>query len=191
MGFLFLFLFYAQAQASNLHDLQLPKQVIESIKKNYNVERSEAQPERVDVGLEIKTRLATFKLKLGDTQESLDLANYINTVDKGVELKMSTPFPYEAQNTTLYFISRYKPFISAEGREYGYPCGTAYRLSTHANEFLNADALRIMTNNRQYLSILGGDYLILHMDKTAKRLKMAYFRVRDARWTHELCKLSY
>ncbi len=191
MGILFSIFVIASGHAANLQKIQLPKQVIDSIKKDYNVERSETQPEMVDVNMEIKTRLATFKLQLGDTQESLDLAHYINTVDKGVQIKMSTPFTYEPQNTSMYFISRYKPFTAQTGKEYGYPCGTVYKLSTRANEFLNADALNIMTNTRQYLSILGGDYLVLHMDKEAKRLKMSYFKVRDARWTHELCKLDY
>lgn len=191
MIFLLSALFCTHVQAAQLQQIQLPKSVIEAIKKDYNVERSEVQPEMVNINMEIKTRLATFKLELGDNQESLDLAHYINTVDKGVELKLSTPFTYEPNNTTMYFISRYKPFASPQGKEYGYACGTVYKLATKANEFLNAEALKIMTNTRQYLSILGGDYLVLHMDKEAKRLKMSYFKVRDARWTHELCKLDY
>lgn len=183
--------FTAFSQGAHVQEIQLPKQVIESIAKDYNVERSEIQPEIVDMGMEIKTRLATFKLQLGYSQESLDLAQYINTVDKSIHLKMSTPFPYAEKNTTMYFISRYKPFKTPDGKEYGYPCGTVYKLSQRADEFLNANALNIMTNSRQYLSILGGDYLVLHMDQEAKRLKMSYFKIRDARWTHEMCKLDY
>lgn len=189
MTIVFFLLTLVQSSFASLQEIQIPSKVFDSIKSDYRVESSDVEPEMVDVTIEFKTISGAFKVPLGYTQEALDLAQYISKADKSIEWHMTPSFKLDAKNTTMYFIPRYKPFKSALGKAYGYACGTVYKFSKSANELLSGDALNIMTNTRQYLSILGGDYLVLHLE--GKKLKMSYFKVRDTRWTHEMCKLNY
>lgn len=189
MILLLFFSTFFQSSAANLQELQIPQKVYDSIKANYQLDVTEIEPEMVDVVLELKSQETLFKLPLGYTQETIDLAQYINTKDLSFEWKLATPYESDSKNTKVYFISRYKPFKMFSGKMAGYPCGTVYRFGNKVDRVLNTDPLSIMTRSRQYLSLLGGDYLILHLD--AKKLKISYFKVRDTRWTHELCKLDY
>lgn len=189
MIILFFLLTVVQSSSASLQEIMIPEKVFDAIKKSYNVESSDVEPEMVDITIEFKSKLGQFKLPLGYTQEALDLAQYISKADESLEWKMTPSFELDSKKTSLYFIPRYKPFKSALGKTYGYPCGTIYKFSENVGELLGGDALNIMTNKRQYLSILGGDYLVLHLD--GKKLKMSYFKVRDSRWTHEMCKLNY
>lgn len=175
--------------ASLQQEIKLPAKVLESIKSTYNVDRLDLEPEVVDVTLDIKTKSGEQKFPLGYTQEILDLAQYVTVKDNSLGWKLTVPFKVDASSTTMYFFPRYKPFKSPLGKIHGYDCGSVFKYAKNISDLINVDALNIMTNGRQYLSILGGDYLVLHLE--GKKLKMSYFKVRDTRWTHEMCKLDY
>lgn len=187
--FIYLLATVGHSFAALQQEIKLPAQVIESIKSTYNVEKMDVEPEVVDVTLELKTKAGEQKFPLGYTQEVLDLAQYVSTNDNSLHWKFAVPFEVDAKNTTMYFFPRYKPYKSPLGKTHGYDCGSVFKYAKNISDLINADALNIMTNGRQYLSILGGDYLVLHLE--GKKLKMSYFKVRDTRWTHEMCKLDY
>jgi hypothetical protein len=170
-------------------EIKLPAKVLESIQSTYNAEKMDLEPEVVDVELEIKVKSGEHKFPLGYTQEILDLAQYISTKDNSLGWRLVVPYKVDAKSTTMYFFPRYKPYTSPMGKIHGYDCGSVFKYAKNIGDLINVDALNIMTNGRQYLSILGGDYLVLHLE--GKKLKMSYFKVRDTRWTHELCKLDY
>lgn len=184
---LFLLIFF-KSSASHIQELPIPKVVYDSIKTLYSFDQTELEPEMADLVMELKTKKNNVKLPLGYTQETVDLAQYIKKTDTSFNFKLVNPYKIVDKNTNMYFISRYKPLKSVSGRIYGYPCGTVLRLNSHVGEILNTEGLKVSTFENQYVRALGGDYIVLHKDD--KKMKISYFRVRDTRWTQEMCNLN-
>lgn len=174
--------------SSSSQEFQIPRSIYDSIKKTYNLDQTEIKPQMTDVLVEFKTSKGYFQLPVGYTLENLDISQYLPLSDKTFTFQVSTPYSSNSSDTVVYFISRYKPFKRSENskEEYGYPCGTVYKISNRVNSFLNAPPLTLSSYEREYASLIGGDYLILHKEGSHK-MRISYFKIRDTRWTHELC----
>jgi len=166
--------------------LNVPQKLYDSIKQTYQLEQSEIKPQMIDLLVEVKSSKGDFKLPVGYTQENIDLSQYLEKTDKSFTFQISTPYVHDDAQTVVYFLSRYKPFKSSTGKEFGYPCGTAFKIGSDVDQLLNTQPLTIAMNYREYVTVLGGDYLILHKESPQK-MKISYFKIRDTRWTHELC----
>ncbi len=187
-GLLFV-LFSFQSFATHLQKLNIPLKIYESIKQTHKLDETEVSPQMTDILIELKTSHGEFKLPVGYTLETLDLSQYISKTEKFFDLQMSTPYDNKEGSTTIYFVSRYKQYFSKTGKVFGYPCGSVYKLSSSTSKLLNSSPMQIAVNEQQYMSSLGGDYLILHKESTNK-MRISYFKLRDTRWTHELCRLD-
>lgn len=186
VSFLFVITLSLKGFAGPSQILQIPQKLYDAIKTTYNLEQSETKPQMIDVLMELKTSKGDFKIPVGYTQENLDFSQYLDKSDKSFELQISTPYSHDETSTVIYFISKYKPFKSSTGKEFGYPCGTVFKIGSRLDEILNTSPRTIPVNYREYVSVLGGDYLILHKE-SALKMKISYFKVRDTRWTHESC----
>jgi hypothetical protein len=173
---------------SDTPKMMVPESVFNSIKQTYNLDIAEAQPELVDLFLELKNSSGNTKIPIGYSQEVVDLAQYVNRKDPRVTWQISSDFKFD-EGSTVYFLSRYKPAVSSTGKTIGYECGSAYKIQSKTNRIINAGFNTLMAQNGHYMSMIGGDYLVLHLE--GKKLKMSYFKIRDSRWTHQLCTLDY
>lgn len=189
MWIYFLCLFHFSIGSTHLEELKIPQKLFDSIKKTYNLDSSDVEPEMLDVTFELKLTQGEAKLNIGYTQKLLDLAQYLKKADKSFQWKLSTPYESSKSTTNVYFISRYKPFKSPLGNEYGYPCGSIFTFTNNSQRILNTDFITLESYSRQHMSQIGGDYLILHREQ--KKVKISFFQLRDTRWTKEMCRLDY
>ncbi|MCB9072954.1 MAG: hypothetical protein H6623_04965 [Bdellovibrionaceae bacterium] len=181
----FLFGLFLTKAAAEIPKLMVPDPIFNSIKTSYSFEKGEIQPELSDITLELSGTGDKIKVPVGYTQEVIDLAEYVDRKNKTVAWALQTQFQ-PSDKTTIYFISRYKPTFGTSGGKVGYPCGSAFKIASRSNKLLNTSKI-LSALNGEYINMIGGDYLIMHQDD--KKLKIAYFKVRDSRWTHQLCNM--
>jgi hypothetical protein len=162
----------------------VPQELYETIKKDFAINNLDFSPELLDVEATIhggKTPAQT--LKLGYTQEVLDLSNYVDKIWTDFSFALKAPFELEG-DFALYFVSRYKS-MKVGDQTWGLGCGQAVKIKSQLKKLFSSKGLKLMTRGGHYLNLLGGDYVLLK--KEGQKIKIVYFQIRDGRWSHRLC----
>jgi hypothetical protein len=162
----------------------VPAEIFEMIKKDFAIHNLDFSPELLDVEVKIQgSTTAAQTLKLGYTQEVLDLSNYVDKIWTDFSLTLTAPFDLGA-DSALYFVSRYKSMKVGE-QSWGLGCGQAVKIKNQLAQLFSKKGLKLMTKAGHYLNLLGGDYVLLK--KEGQKIKIVYFQIRDGRWSHRLC----
>lgn len=178
----FLF-FVAQAEIVK-SSVPIPAELFEIVEKDFGIKNFDYTAEFLDVEVSIKGSSGVEqKLKLGYTQEVLDLSSYVDKIWPHFFIYFKAPYAIDA-NTSMYFVSRYK-VMELGPQTLGLGCGKAVELKSKLGNFFSTSGIRLMTQAGHYLNLLGGDYLLVQ--KEGQKIKMVFFRIRDGRWSHRLC----
>lgn len=162
----------------------VPKELFEQIQKEYGIKNFDFTPDFLDVEVTIQSDKGSVqKLKVGYTQEVLDLSSYVDKIWPQFTIMFKAPFSLEG-DTALYFVSRYKK-MDLGTQQLGLGCGQAVRIKSQLDKIFSSKGMKLMTKAGHYLNLLGGDYLLIQ--KEGEKIKMVFFRIRDGRWSHRLC----
>ena len=162
----------------------IPAELFEKIQKDYGIKNFDFAAEFLDVEVTIQgAKGAEQKLKVGYTQEVLDLSSYVDKIWPHFVISMKAPYALEG-DTALYFVSRYKA-MELGTQTLGLGCGQAVKLKSKVKKLFSSSGIELMTKAGHYLNLLGGDYLLVQ--KEGQKIKMVFFRIRDGRWSHRLC----
>jgi hypothetical protein len=162
----------------------VPQEVFDKIQNEFGIKSFDFTPEFFDVEVSIQGgSTKEQKLKVGYTQEVLDLSSYVDKIWSEFQLTFTPPFPIDG-NATMYFISRYKSMDLAK-QKIGLGCGQVVVLKSKLNKFFAKKGTQMLSRAGQHIHVLGGDYLLVK--KESEKIKMVYFRIRDGRWSHRLC----
>jgi hypothetical protein len=162
----------------------IPAELFEKIQKDFAVKNFDFAAEFLDVEVTIHgSKGDDQKLKVGYTQEVLDLSSYVDKIWPHFYIYFKSPFALEG-DATLYFVSRYKA-MELGTQTLGLGCGQAVKIKDKMSKLFSTSGIKLMTKAGHYLNLLGGDYLLIK--KEGQTLKMVFFRIRDGRWSHRLC----
>ncbi len=162
----------------------VPKELFEKIQTEFGIKNFDFNSEFFDVEVAIQGEKGSVqKLKVGYTQEVLDLSSYVDKIWPKFTITFKAPFDLEGE-TSLYFISRYKK-MDLGTQQLGLGCGQAVKIKSQIGKIFSSSGVALMTKAGHYLNLLGGDYLLIQ--KEGQKIKMVYFRIRDGRWSHRLC----
>lgn len=161
----------------------IPHEVFDQIRDEYPTNKYKMKPERETVEVYIKGEKSFQRVKLGTSQETLDLASYVDNRWKKFEIGFVAPFEL-TEHTQLFFINRYK----GSGDEKGLPCGKAVKIKGQLDKLFTTQGINLMTKDGAYLNLLGGDFLLTQLDD--QRFRIIYFKITDSRWSQRLCKTS-
>lgn len=166
--------------------LFIPQEIYEDVEKELGTHHLELKLELLDLEVSLSgEHTPAQKVKLGYSQEVLDLANFVDKTWTDFHLSFHSPFPID-ESATLYFISRYKS-LEVGKQTLGLGCGQALKIKKQIKKIFSDKGLQLTTKAGQYLNLLGGDYLLVK--KEGSTAKMIFFRVRDGRWSHRLCAI--
>lgn len=181
LSFLFSLLINAEMVKSAV---PIPAELFEKVQKDFAIKNFDFNAEFLDVEVTVQgTKGADQKLKVGYTQEVLDLSSYVDKIWPHFYIYFKSPFALEG-DTTLYFVSRYKA-MELGTQTLGLGCGQAVKIKDKMSKLFSTSGIKLMTKAGHYLNLLGGDYLLVK--KEGQTIKMVFFRVRDGRWSHRLC----
>ncbi len=181
LGFLFALSVNAEMVKSAV---PIPAELFETVQKDFAIKNFDYSAEFLDVEVTVQgTKGDEQKLKVGYTQEVLDLSSYVDKIWPHFYIYFKTPFELK-DDTALYFVSRYKA-MELGTQTLGLGCGQAVKLKHKMHKLFSSSGIKLMTKAGHYLNFLGGDYLLVK--KEGKKIKMVFFRVRDGRWSHRLC----
>lgn len=162
----------------------LPAELFEKVQKDFGIKNFDFSAEFLDVEVTVQgTKGGDQKLKLGYTQEVLDLSSYVDKIWPHFYIFFKSPFALDG-DTALYFVSRYKA-MELGTQTLGLGCGQAVKIKDKMKKLFSSSGIKLMTKAGHYLNLLGGDYLLVK--KEGQKIKMVFFRVRDGRWSHRLC----
>lgn len=162
----------------------VPQELFEKIQTEFGIKSFDFTPEFYDIEVGIQGGSGKEqKLKLGYTQEVLDLSSYVDKIWSEFQMTIKSPFPTDG-DTTMYFISRYKSMDLA-GQKIGLGCGKSVVFKSKLDRFFKSSGMTMLSRAGQHIHVLGGDYLLIK--KEGEKIKMVYFRIRDGRWSHRLC----
>ncbi len=162
----------------------VPQEVFEKIQNDFGIKSFDFTPIFFDIEVSILGGPSKEQqLRVGYTQEVLDLSNYVDKIWPEFQLTFKPPFTTDG-DTTMYFISRYKSMDLA-GQKIGLGCGQVVVFKSKLNKFFATKGMRMPSRAGQHIHILGGDYLLIKKD--SQKIKIVYFRIRDGRWSHRLC----
>ncbi len=166
--------------------LFIPQEIYEDVEKDLGAHHLELKPELLDLDATVTSDKGTAQtIKLGYSQEVLDLSNYVDKMMTGFTFSLKAPFVVD-ESATLYFISRYKSMEIGK-QTLGLGCGQALKIKKQIKKLFSEQGIQLTTKAGQYLNLLGGDYLLVK--KEGETAKMIFFRVRDGRWSHRLCAM--
>lgn len=166
--------------------LFIPQEIYEDVEKDLGAHHLELKPELLDLEVTLTgDKGQPQKVKLGYSQEVLDLSNFVDKTWTDFSFSLQTPFSID-ESATLYFINRYKSMDIGK-QTLGLGCGQALKIKQKIKKLFSDKGLQLSTKAGQYLNLLGGDYLLVK--KEGETAKMIFFRVRDGRWSHRLCAM--
>ncbi len=164
--------------------IPIPAELFQKVQKDFGIKNFDYSAEFLDVEVTIEgTKSAEQKLRVGYTQEVLDLSSYVDKIWPNFKIYFKSPFALEG-DATLYFVSRYKA-MELGPQTLGLGCGQAVQLKSKMQKLFSSSGIELMTKAGHYLNLLGGDYLLVKKD--GRKIKMVFFRIRDGRWSHRLC----
>lgn len=180
----FVFFCFSSLAEMTQSSVFVPPELFEKIKTEYAIKNFDFNPEFFDVEVSIQGEKGSEqKLKVGYTQEVLDLSSYVDKIWSTFTITLKSPFDLDG-DTSLYFISRYKK-MDLGTQQLGLGCGQAVKIKSQMGKIFSSKGFELMTKAGHYLNLLGGDYLLIQ--KEGQKIKMVYFRIRDGRWSHRLC----
>ena len=176
---LYLFTLISQAE---MH-LQLPVEILTVLQEEYP---GDAPPKPVPEEMEIlfKGEKNSQGVKVGFTKDTLDLAPHVDKAAASFEIEFKLPFEMN-ENTKLFFINRYRPSAN-QGDKGGMACGKALKIQSKLNKLFTTQGVKFMTKDASYLNLLGGDFLITHLDDH-QQLHVVYFKIIDSRYGSRRC----
>jgi len=164
------------------HPILLPKDVLSAVQDEYPSE-TPMKPVVDDIVITIKGDKTSQEVKLNPAQEVLDLAPYVNKKEASFTLFFKPSFEVGEQ-TKLFFISRYQPSVE-KGAHGGLGCGKALKIQKHLDKLFTTQGVKFMTKDASYLNLLGGDFLVTHLD--GQTLHVVFFKIVDGRFSNRLC----
>jgi hypothetical protein len=178
------FLFFLFVHADN--KIAIPGEVMQILAEQYPTSTMTMTPEREDMTILLKSGNSEQTIKVGLTQETLDLANYVDKKWDHFNIQFTPPFAIEG-DAQLFFINRYKP-STEKGAEGGLPCGKALKIHSKLDKLFTTQGIKLMTNGGRYLNLLGGDFLLTHLEN--QHFRIVYFKIVDSRFPNRLCKIG-
>jgi len=166
--------------------VNIPPEVYNVLRDQYPTADLKIKVKNEDVTVTIRGEGRTQELKMGVTQETLDLATYIDSNWKEFSVSFQAPFPIEG-DTQLFFINRYKPIT--EGDKGGLPCGKALKIKSKLGKLFSTQGIKLMTKGNQYLNLIGGDFLLTQLE--GQQFRIAYFKIIDSRASQRLCRQKF
>lgn len=184
-SFLILIFLALPAQAA-VKPVMVPAEILDRVRDFYNFQNEFYEFKPTDIDVYIKAGAQEHKVTLGGENNVLDLAKWVPAGVAEISIGFQSPYEF-SDKTQLFYVSRYKP-MEGKKQQFGLACGKSLKIQTQLKELFTTRGIKLMTQGGHYLNIMGGDYLLTHLD--GKHLKVSQVKIRDGRWVDRLCKMN-
>lgn len=167
-------------------EVPVPIPVLSAIRDQYDPAGKNLSPSRSPLDLRFRAGDKEKMVTVDRKNPEVNLARYVSS--KSESFRFSIEPQWEVGETTaLYFINKYRPTKMGD-KVWGLKCNEAVKIQDNVGKLLKSGGVELSYVNGHYLSVIGGDFVLLNEEGDV--LHVHYFKLRDSRYRSRLCRAS-